>query len=89
LIPAHGISRRRGVTILTLNDHHGGYNIPLQLRVGRVVTLGKLPVNIFLQGQYTPCGFQSGGHEEWGIKLSITPLLARMKLGPLFGCNHD
>ena len=74
-----------GDSLLTLNDQDGGYNIPLQLRVGKVVAFGKQPVNIFLQGQYTPREFQSGGREEWGTKLSITPLLAGMKLGPLFG----
>ena len=46
--------------------------------------LGKQPVKLFLQGEVTPRGFQSGGHEQWAIKVSITTLLPGMKLGPIF-----
>jgi hypothetical protein len=73
-----------GDTLLLFDDHNGNYDIPLQLRVGKVVTLSKQPINIFLQAEYTPRGFQSSPGEEWGIKLSITPLMPGLKIGPIF-----
>jgi hypothetical protein len=78
-----------GDVLLLLDDESGNYDLPISLRVGKVVKFGKLPVNIFLQGQYTPAGFQSPGGTEWGIKLSVTLLLPDAKLGPLLGGHHN
>jgi len=74
-----------GDSVMKFDDHNGRYNIPLQLQVGKVVIVGKQPINVFLQGEYIPSEFQLGGGEEWGIKISITPLLPGLKIGPFFG----
>ena len=65
---------------LTFDDQNGNYNMPLQGRVGKVVKIGEHPVNIFLQGFYTPDGLRNGPAAEWGMKLSVTLLFPKAKL---------
>jgi hypothetical protein len=69
----------------TLDNQNGEYNLPLSLRVGKVVTVGQQPLNISVSSFYTPEGLRSGSASEWGIKLDITFLFPKTKLGPLFG----
>ena len=62
-----------GDLLMLLNDRDGGYDLPLSVRVGKVVEFGKTPVNVFVQPSYTPDGLRSGpGGPKWGIKLNIT-----------------
>ncbi len=75
-----------GDLLLDLDNQNGNYNIPINLRVGKVVKIGDQPINIFLQGFYTPDELRKGPAAEWGIKLSVSLLLPNMKLDdPIFG----
>lgn len=73
-----------GDLLWTLDDQNGSYNLPINLRIGKVLKIHDRPMNIFLQGQYTPAGLHSGPTAEWGIKLNVTFLFPKAKLGPLF-----
>jgi len=66
-----------------LDNHNGDYDIPISLRAGKVVKVGKSPFNIFFQCDYHPAGLQSVPGTEYSFKLSVTPLLPGFKLGPL------
>ena len=64
-----------GDLLMKLDDQDGGYNLPINGRVGKVVKFGDTPVNIFVQPSYTPRGLRSGpGGEIWSIKLSMSIL---------------
>jgi len=76
-----------GNTLLTFDDQDGNYNIPLQLKIGKVIKIGEQPFDIFVQGEYTPRGFQSLAGEEWAVMLNIGAMLPTFKLGPL-GNHH-
>ena len=76
-----------GDLLWTLDDQNGTYDLPLSVRVGKVVSIGKHKLNIFLQPQYTPDGLHSGPTSEWAIKLNVTFLFPKAKFGPLFGCD--
>lgn len=77
-----------GDLLWTFDDQNGGYDVPLSARVGKVHKFGDHILNIFLQPQYTPRGFHSGGKAEWGIKLNVTFLLPHVKLSdPVLGRN--
>lgn len=58
-----------GDLLLKFDDQNGNYNIPLNLRIGKVFTAGKQPINIFLQPEYTPRGLTSQPTSKYGIKL--------------------
>jgi hypothetical protein len=64
-----------------LDDQKGNYNIPLNIRIGKVFTFGKQPLNIFLQPQYTPPGLTSQPTAKYGVKLNITFLLPGAEFG--------
>ena len=53
---------------------NGDYNIPLNVRVGKVMEIDKQHVNIFVEPFYTPSNFQSESQSEWGIKFNLTLL---------------
>lgn len=69
-----------GDQLWTVDDQNGNYNLPLQARVGKVVKVGRQPINIFLQGFYTPEDMRRGPAAEWGIKLSVAFLFPEAKL---------
>lgn len=50
----------------------GDFDLPLNVRVGRVFKIGDQAINMFIQPSYTPKGFQSGGRTEWSVKLNAT-----------------
>lgn len=56
---------------------NGDYNIPLNMRLGRVTKLGNAPVNMFVEPFYTPSSFQREGQSEWGIKFNLTFLFPK------------
>ncbi|MCD6392015.1 MAG: hypothetical protein J7M40_00765 [Planctomycetes bacterium] len=56
---------------------NGDYNIPLNMRLGRVTKLGNAPVNMFIEPFYTPSSFQREGQSEWGIKFNLTFLFPK------------
>ena len=75
-----------GDLLWTMDDQNGNYNLPINLRLGKVCKVGDQPLNIFVMPFYTPDGLRKGPASEWGIKLSVTFLFPEMKLnGPLFG----
>jgi hypothetical protein len=68
------------------DNQNGHYNLPINLRVGKVLKIGNQPINLFLQGFYTPDGLREGPAAEWGVKLSMSLLMPTLKLNdPLFG----
>ena len=69
-----------GDQLWTIDDQDSNYNLPLQARIGRVTKVCNRPVNIFLQGFYTPDGMRSGPADEWGIKLSVAPAVSADKV---------
>lgn len=69
-----------GELIWKLDDENGDYNIPLNVRVGKVGKIGKHPINVFVQPSFTPDGLHSGpGGDKWSIKLNVTFLLPDAK----------
>jgi len=74
-----------GDLLLKFDDQDEGYNIPLSLKFGKVFKAGKLPINVFLQPQYTPDGFHSGPTAKYGVKLSMSFMLP----GAEFGYSKD
>ena len=70
---------------LIVAGNNNAYNIPLSVRIGRVIKAGKQPINISIQPQYTPAGFHSGPTAEYGVKLSASFLLP----GAEFGYSKD
>ncbi len=77
-----------GNTLLKFDDQHGNYSIPMQVKLGKVITLGKQPIDIFFQVEYIPAGFQEPAGEEWAVMLNIGTLLPGLKIGP-FCSGHD
>jgi hypothetical protein len=82
-----------GDLLWKLDDENGEYDIPINLRVGKVVSVGKHKMNIFVEPYYTPPGLHSGtggshrsrrdgdgGGSSWGVKLNVTLLFPEAKL---------
>ena len=67
----------------------GNYNIPLEVKIGKVLKIGQQPVNVFIEPFYTPDGLHKGPASEWGIKLNVTFLFPEKKFGPLLGSFFD
>jgi hypothetical protein len=67
------------------NTDNGDYNIPLSVRLGKVLIVGHQPINIFVQPFYTPEDLRQGPASEWGVKLNVTFLFPGAKFGPLLG----
>ncbi|MHC5060877.1 MAG: hypothetical protein ACYTFK_07325 [Planctomycetota bacterium] len=53
---------------------NGDYNIPLNLRIGKITKICNQPVNMFIQPFWTPSGFHKGSTSEWGFKFNLTLL---------------
>ena len=58
------------------------WTVPLGLSVGKVVMLGKLPVQFQIAGQYFP--IKPDGGPEWNIQFQITPIIPKLIQGTLF-----
>lgn len=71
------------------NTETGDYNIPLNVALGKVVKVGELPINIFVEPFYTPEGLRRGPASQWGVKLNVTFLFPKKKLDPLLGGLFD
>ena len=71
------------------NTENGDYNVPLNVRVGKVVKCGNQPINIFVEPFYTPDGLRKGPASEWGVKLNVTLLFPDLKFGALLGPVFD
>jgi len=75
-----------GDLIWTLDDQNGDYNLPINLRVGKVCKVGNQPLNVFVMPFYTPEELRKGPAADWGVKLSVSFLFPKMQLNsPLFG----
>lgn len=55
------------------------YDLPLNLKIGKVQKIGSRTVNLFAQPFWTPEDFQSGGNGQYGFKLNVTFLLPEIK----------
>lgn len=64
-----------GDDLWSFNTESGNFDMPLQLRFGKVHQIGRHNYNIALTGAYTPDGLRQGPAPEWGLKLSFTLLL--------------
>ena len=58
------------------------WTLPLGLSVGKIVQIGKLPVQIRLGGQYFAARPEGG--PEWNIQLQITPIIPKLINKTLF-----
>jgi hypothetical protein len=58
------------------------WTVPLGLKVGKVVKLGMLPVQVQLGGQYFVT--RPDGGPEWNVQLEVTPVIPRLIKKPLF-----
>ncbi len=68
----------------------GDYKLPISVALGKVLTVGNQPINIFVEPFYTPEGLRSGvGGDKWGFKLNVTLLFPDKKFGPLLGGLFD
>lgn len=65
-----------GDDLWQFNTKTGGFDMPLQLRLGRVHKMCGKQFNTFVTGAYTPDGLRQGPAPEWGIKFSISLLKA-------------
>jgi hypothetical protein len=64
-----------GDDLWQFNTESGNFDMPLQLRLGKVQKIGRHNYNLFVTGAYTPDGLRQGPAPEWGIKLSISLLV--------------
>jgi hypothetical protein len=64
-----------GDDLWQFNTESGNFDMPLQLRLGKVHKIGQHNYNIFVTGAYTPDELRQGPAPEWGIKLSISLLV--------------
>ena len=65
-----------GDDLWRFNTETGGFDMPLQLRLGKVHKMCGQQFNTFVTGAYTPDGLRQGPAPEWGIKFSISLLQA-------------
>ena len=64
-----------GDDLWQFNTGTGNFDMPLQLRLGKVHKICNQNYNIFVTGAYTPNDLRNGPAPEWGIKLSISLLI--------------
>jgi len=64
-----------GDDLWAFNTESGNFDMPLQLRLGKVHKFGQHNYNIFVTGAYTPDDWRKGPAPEWGVKLSISLLV--------------
>ena len=71
---------------ITMNweaDRDNRFTVPVGLGVGKLVRLGKLPLKIQLQGQYSVIHPDDYG-QRWNFQLQLTPVIPNLILGTLF-----
>jgi hypothetical protein len=76
---------RWGELNFVFNTETGDYNIPLSFALGKVLTVGNQPINVFIEPFYTPEELRTGPASQWGVKLNVTLLFPEKKLDPLLG----
>lgn len=63
-----------------MNDEYGNYQLPINIRLGKVEEIGKHKVNLFIEPNYPPDGLHSGpAGDKWGIKFNVTFLMPEAK----------
>lgn len=65
-----------GDDLWQFNTETGNFDMPLQLRLGKVHEVLGQQFNTFVTGAYVPDGLRQGPAPEWGIKFSISLLKA-------------
>ena len=71
---------------ITMNweaDRDNRFTVPVGLGVGKLVRLGKLPLKIQLQGQYSVIHPDDYG-QRWNFQLQLTPVIPNLISGTLF-----
>jgi hypothetical protein len=71
---------------ITMNweaDQNNRFTVPVGLGVGKLVKLGKLPVKIQLQGQYSVIHPDDYG-QRWNFQLQVTPVIPNLIKDVLF-----
>jgi hypothetical protein len=71
---------------ITMNweaDRDNRFTVPVGLGVGKLVKLGKRPVKIQLQGQYSVIHPDDYG-QRWNFQLQVTPVIPNLISGTLF-----
>jgi hypothetical protein len=58
------------------------WTVPIGLSVGKVIMLGKLPVQVQIAGQYF--AVRPEGGPEWNVQLQVTPVIPRLIKKTLF-----
>lgn len=75
-----------GSPIINFNwkaDDDDKVNLPIGLGVGKTVRIGKVPVKMQLQGQYSVVHEDSLG-QRWLVQLTLTPVIPNLIKNPLF-----
>ena len=75
-----------GSPIININwkaDDDDEVNLPVGLGVGKTVRVGKLPVKVQLQGQYSVVHEDTLG-QRWLIQLTLTPVIPNLIRNPIF-----
>jgi hypothetical protein len=76
---------------ITMNweaDPDNRFTVPVGLGVGKLIKLGKLPVKIQLQGQYSVIHPDDHG-QRWNFQLQVTPVIPNLISGTLFNQNRN
>jgi hypothetical protein len=71
---------------ITMNweaDQDNRFTVPVGLGAGKLVKLGKLPVKIQLQGQYSVIHSDDYG-QRWNFQLQVTPVIPNLIKNVLF-----
>jgi hypothetical protein len=53
----------------TYNARNGKFTLPLGVKLGKIIKIAKLPLNVFGEGFYSP--LDDGASTQWGVKASI------------------
>jgi hypothetical protein len=69
-----------GELLLSYEWLNKDYNIPINVRVGKVIKVFGQAINVFVEPFYTPRDLQSGSQDQWGFKLNVTFLFPDIKL---------
>jgi hypothetical protein len=54
----------------TYNARNGNWTLPLGLKLGKVIKIAKLPLNLSGEGFYSP--LDDGPSPQWGVKMSVS-----------------
>ena len=59
------------------------WTVPVGLGLGKVLTLGRLPIKLETSLQYMPGHPKSSG-QEWNVQLLVAPVIPKLVKGAIF-----